>query len=757
LTTATSRKVKLVWEPINKPQDGFVSTSAPRALFSGAFGAGKALTLDTPLATIAGWSTMGDIQIGDFVFDDRGLPTKVLYKSEVFLGHEVYRVCFEDGTVIKADSDHLWHIFNYHDRAKRRVNPSNGRVLTTKELTERTNLQCGVNYAIRCCLPIQLPDKKLLIDPYLLGLWLGDGSSHGGDFYTNDKELLTAFDWWAFNPTKSKANYKYGTHGFVTLLRKLNLIKNKHIPSEYLRASESQRRALLMGLMDTDGYCAADGACEFNNTNENLSRGVLELTLSLGIKASYHEREAKLNGKVISPVYDVYFTTAQPVFRLPRKAHRQRQEIRATQRWHYITSVEPIPTEPTQCIQVDSPSHLYLAGKTLIPTHNTLALCAKALKLSLDYPKNFGYICRKVRATIGLSTLKTFLDLVCPKELIASYNKSDGLITLINGSQLLFGGLDDPLKLGSLGAGGIGFVGIDEAIETVEDDWNMLEGRLRLPGVPHQIFAVTNPGPPTHYLYRLFFGDKRGEVYQASSFDNPALPDDYKQRLSEFEGIYKDRYVLGLWKGLEGLVYSAFDEKICLIPRFDIDKSWPVYSGHDFGRVNAAGLFYAGNPGTGDFFAFAEYWPGSEMSIHDHVQAFKITTNGRNVLKRVGGNHQETGERQAYTSEGWPISEPKHSLDKALQIKKVQAMHRLNKVFIFNDLSNYVREKFSFVFKGETIDQEAKFHLMSCERSLLSDFTPETVQQGQRARPVSNATGRARPVSNARRAGISTA
>jgi len=175
----------------------------------------------------------------------------------------------------------------------------------------------------------------------------------------------------------------------------------------------------------------------------------------------------------------------------------------------------------------------------------TIALCAKGIKLSMDYPGNFGYICRKTRNSIKLSTLKTFLDLICPKELIASYNKSDGLITLVNGSQILFGGLDDPLKLGSLGAGGIGWCGIDEAIESDEDDWNMLEGRLRLPGVPHQIFAATNPGPPSHYLYRMFFQEGKGVVYQASSFDNPALPDDYKERLNEFEGVYKDRYVMG--------------------------------------------------------------------------------------------------------------------------------------------------------------------------------------------------------------------
>jgi len=361
----------------------------------------------------------------------------------------------------------------------------------------------------------------------------------------------------------------------------------------------------------------------------------------------------------------------------------------------------------------------------------SIALCAKALRLSLDYPGNFGYICRKVRSTIGLSTLKTFLDLVCPQELIANYNKSEGLITLTNGSQLLFGGLDDYLKLGSLGAGGIGFVAIDEAIETIEDDWQMLEGRLRLPDVPHQIFAATNPGPPSHYLYRMFFREGKGSVYQASTFDNPALPEDYRARMAELEGIYKDRYVLGLWRGLEGLVYSSFNDAICLIPRFEIDKTWPVYSGHDFGLVNPAALFYAGSPGTGDFFAFAEYVPGIKLGYHDHVEAFKGITEGRNVLKRVGGNHAEEGERQAYAAQGWPISEPKHSLDKDLQIKMVQGMHRLNKIYVFNDLSNYVREKFSFVTKDDKIVNEASFHCMSCERYLMSDFTPETVKDLQ--------------------------
>lgn len=365
------------------------------------------------------------------------------------------------------------------------------------------------------------------------------------------------------------------------------------------------------------------------------------------------------------------------------------------------------------------------AGKTIV-------LCAKGLKLSLDYPHNYGLICRKVRATLGQTTLKTFLDRVCPQELISDYNKSEGLVTLHNGSQILFGGLDDPLKLGSLE---LGWAAIDEAIESTEDDWKMLEGRLRLADVPHVIMAATNPGPPVHYLHRIFFTEGRGEVYQAGTLENPELPEDYKQRLAEFEGPYYERYVLGKWVGMEGLVYSAFDEKVCYIPRFEIPKSWLVYTGHDFGDAHTAALFYAENPGTGEFFAFSEYLPSIEKGIYDHVQDFKRIAEGYNVIKRVGGNHAEGQIRQGYTAQGWPISEPKHSQDVNLQRKLVQGIHRLNKVFIFNDLVNYYRELLSMAFTkdGSTltdqIEHESRFHCLACSRYLLSDFTPETVSK----------------------------
>lgn len=361
----------------------------------------------------------------------------------------------------------------------------------------------------------------------------------------------------------------------------------------------------------------------------------------------------------------------------------------------------------------------------------TVALCAKSLQLSLDYPGNFGLICRKTRASMTHTTLRTFFDKVCPQELITSYNKTEGIVTFRNGSAIIFGGLDDSLKLGSLE---LGFCAIDEAIEAEELDWQMLEGRLRLPGVPHQIFAATNPGPPSHFLHRLFFeGTRRGyEAYQAGTHDNPTLPKDYVDRLRSYTGVYYERYVLGRWTGMEGLVYSSFNEQHCRIPRFEIPENWLYYSGHDFGGANPAAIFYAADKDTGIFYAWQEYLPGGGRSIYEHVQEFKRITAGKNVIKRAGGSHQEDEIRQGYTAQGWPIVEPVMSNSVSAGVQRVFGMHSDNKIYVFDDLTHYLREKLSYSYSKQdglttdVIEHKNRFHLMDAERSILSGFTPMT-------------------------------
>ena len=165
-------------------------------------------------------------------------------------------------------------------------------------------------------------------------------------------------------------------HGTVqALLRRTGVLGNKHIPQQYLRASEDQRRALLAGLLDSDGYCAKTGTTQFAVTRERLARDAYELVLSLGYKPTLTSKPARLNGKDCGTAWTVTFTTSDDVFRLPRKAARIKPEVGPLNHRRFITDVRPVGSVPVRCVQVDNADHLYLAGRTWIPTHNsTLAL-----------------------------------------------------------------------------------------------------------------------------------------------------------------------------------------------------------------------------------------------------------------------------------------------------------------------------------------------------------------------------------------------
>ena len=164
----------------------------------------------------------------------------------------------------------------------------------------------------------------------------------------------------------------------MTCLRDLGVFQKKHIPRSYLRASISQRLALLQGLMDTDGHCTKRGRLEFSTSNERIRDGVYELIMSLGMKATVYvsDRAAGFR-KYAKQHYRISFLAYfdLPVFRLHRKLQRQKP-IDDTCPWmetvrRRIESIDPTESVPVRCIEVDSASHLCLAGRSMVPTHNT--------------------------------------------------------------------------------------------------------------------------------------------------------------------------------------------------------------------------------------------------------------------------------------------------------------------------------------------------------------------------------------------------
>ncbi len=157
-------------------------------------------------------------------------------------------------------------------------------------------------------------------------------------------------------------------------LRAAGVLGRRHIPAAYLRASEIQRRALLAGLLDTGGYVQPTGTVVFAVTHQRLAENVRELVLSLGYRATISAGPVRDRTAESSTCYSVCFTPAGPVFRLPRKLARQKTSVRTADR-HYIVDVRPVPSVPVRCVQVDNADHMYLASRSMVPTHNsTLAL-----------------------------------------------------------------------------------------------------------------------------------------------------------------------------------------------------------------------------------------------------------------------------------------------------------------------------------------------------------------------------------------------
>ena len=344
---------------------------------------GKALALDTPIPTPTGWKLMDQLEIGDLVFDERGHATAVVDATEVMTGRECREVVFSDGTSLVCDLDHQWEVQTKYDRKR-----GAARVLTTRELEGRLHV-AEHEYAFHVAQagPVQYAPKHQPIDPYVLGAWIGDGTSTKAEITTVDAPILRELEHagYGVRPATAPLAFRVGGTGHTrdprtgqctrndslsSELRRLGMLGDKHIPTAYLQGSVDQRRALLEGLMDTDGYVDELGRCELTTVRPYLADQYVELVASLGHRPKPAVKTAWLNGMNCGPKYEIAFTPSEPVFRLPRKLARQKR-AGAFRRGRAITEIRRVDSVAVRCIQVASPRGLYLATRSFIPTHNS--------------------------------------------------------------------------------------------------------------------------------------------------------------------------------------------------------------------------------------------------------------------------------------------------------------------------------------------------------------------------------------------------
>ncbi|AXQ51761.1 DarB-like antirestriction [Mycobacterium phage Cane17] len=395
-------------------------------------GSGKAEPVSEPVLTPTGWRTMGALRPGDHVIGSDGLPTRVIAIHPQGV-RQVYRVEFNDGTFVRCDASHLWNVRKYSTRVRRatpsdptrktRLEESPWKTLTTRELMHSIQER---PYARRWQIPplsgpvIFSPSAALPVDPYMLGVILGDGNvspSASSWSVCTDREIVKRFGW-SVRPSGDRGEYTVTARippDVRAALTRLGLggklAPQKVIPSEYLTASPADRLALLQGLLDSDGHAyVGKTGVEFSTTSPILRDGVAELvrslrgraTISAGRVTRYTAPDGRrVPGQESWRVSAVFPDDVMP-FRLSRKANAYTSPVQRKTPHKIITTIRDEGVAEEQvCITVEAPDNLYVTRDYAL-THNSFCAAAGARALLDEGLIDMVLACTLSKLKIGL-------------------------------------------------------------------------------------------------------------------------------------------------------------------------------------------------------------------------------------------------------------------------------------------------------------------------------------------------------------------
>jgi len=500
-----------IWTPLPGPQMDAMRSEADIVFFGGSAGGSKMLALDTQVPTPEGWTTIGEIQDGDVIFSELGKPIQVLKTHPIDPSPVSYRLKFDDGTEIDACADHRWVTWTksdrryYRERLKQRDTfPNNwglfktesgrilGKIKTTLEIYKSKHLR----HCIPCAKPLVFKEVKLPIHPYVLGYLLGDGDTIGeGRVACNPNErdeIITIFQKYGYPCTLPSDNGHFFVKGIGKVWRKYGLYLGKYIPKEYLRASIEQRRLLLAGLFDSDGSCV-ERKCSFTNTNYKLCESVLELLVSLGMRARIQRGNRRGKSKSRNEADSWQVCTSSPIFDIfatPRNLNKLRKinlSHKGINRARYIVDCQPIEPIPMRCLTVDNPTGLYLASRSMVPTHNTDLL----LGLALTQQKRSIIYRREATQTVAL------VDRL--SEILGTRDGWNGqqLIWRMPNRQIEFGSCANPGDEQKWAGRPHDFIGYDELTQLTEFQFRFLQTWNRTTDPHQRCRVVCTSNPPT--------------------------------------------------------------------------------------------------------------------------------------------------------------------------------------------------------------------------------------------------------------------
>jgi replicative DNA helicase len=303
---------------------------------------------------------MGEVEVGDQLVGADGRPTTVVAATDVMHERPCFELTFSDGTTVVADAEHQWLI-------RTASGGLTASIRTTAEIAATMQTAASGTaavHAVPLTQPVDLPETQVSLDPYVLGVWLGDGDPSSARIVVCDPELVVRIEAAGVGVTPTSNPIVSQLDLPVTQLHELGVLENKHIPGCYLRGSERQRRALLAGLLDSFGAIEPEGALRFATTSARLAQDAAELVVSLGYTCELSDNAGESR---------LMFRTTDSVFRLSCKqiAHKDSCRDLLPQERREITAAREVAPVPVRCVQVDNDDHLYLATRSMIPTHNS--------------------------------------------------------------------------------------------------------------------------------------------------------------------------------------------------------------------------------------------------------------------------------------------------------------------------------------------------------------------------------------------------
>lgn len=382
-------------------------------------GVGKALPNFTRIPTPDGWKSVGEIKVGDLLFDRFGNPTKVLKVFPQQEKKEIYKVYFKSGRVAECCDEHLWSYYsNKNDR-----NPNKLITTTLRNIIDNPrglhDTKGRYRWSIPVTEPVKYPEKSYSIDPYVMGLILGDGSfrydlsNKSFSFSSSDEELVKAIcDRQGYSTYKRNSDHNYNwsfelvnqekhknvwVEDILSEYPELWRLKSgdKYIPQEFLLGSVEQRYDLLAGLLDTDGSIDEKGRIGFTTISPILRDNIIELCESLGLTCNY-STDTRSDKYTIGKCYNLHIqapkTVKAKLFKLKRKLdiaiaytnNGKREERRDRDSIIKIESTGEFVD--MTCFYVDNDEHLFLMNN-YICTHNTRSMVGDACHIA--YPLRF--------------------------------------------------------------------------------------------------------------------------------------------------------------------------------------------------------------------------------------------------------------------------------------------------------------------------------------------------------------------------------